>query len=152
MARAPFQVLALPWRRTGPGVFAFAMFQRSDSACWQGIAGGGEGDETPLDAARREAYEEAGIRPDSSFLPLQTITSIRVSEFASTHHWGSDRYVVPEHAFGVDANGQSITLSREHTTYRWLPYEEAHLLLTWDGNRTALWELHRRLLGRGPRD
>lgn len=152
MARAPFQVLVLPWRQSGRGALEFAIFRRSDYACWQGIAGGGEGDESPEDAARREANEEGGIAPDSTFLRLDTISSIRVSEFANTHHWGPDRFVIPEHTFGVDASDQQITLSNEHLAMKWLPYDAAHALLTWHGNRTALWELYRRLLGRGPRD
>lgn len=152
MARAPFQVLVLPWRLTEQAEREYAVFCRSDSDCWQGIAGGGEGEESPLEAARREAHEEAGIRPDSTYLRLDSTSSIRVSEFANTEHWGPDRYVITEHAFGVDATGQPIVLSHEHATFRWLRYNEAHALLTWDGNRTALWELHRRLLGLGPRD
>ena len=35
---------------------------------------------------------------------------------------------------------------------RMVPLEEATEKLQYDGNRTALWELHRRLLGLGPRD
>ncbi len=152
MARAPFQVLVLPWRKPARGPLEFAVFRRSDSDCWQGIAGGGEDDELPEDAARREAHEEAGIAPDSTFVHLDTISSIRVSGFANTHHWGPSRFVIPEHTFGVDASGQQIALSHEHLAHRWLHYDAAHELLTWDSNRTALWELHRRLLGRGPRD
>lgn len=38
---------------------------------WQGIAGGGEGDESPLCAARREAMEEAGIGTQSTFVRLE---------------------------------------------------------------------------------
>jgi broad specificity phosphatase PhoE len=39
----------------------------------------------------------------------------------------------------------AITLSREHTDYRWVAYAEAARLLRWDSNRTALWELNERL-------
>jgi ADP-ribose pyrophosphatase YjhB (NUDIX family) len=37
----------------------YAVFKRTDGGCWQGIAGGGEKGETPLQAAQREALEEA---------------------------------------------------------------------------------------------
>ncbi len=50
---------------------------------------------------------------------------------------GPDVYVVTERAFGVRVPADmAIALSREHTTHRWLPYEEAAKLLTWDSNKT----------------
>ena len=42
MARAPFQVLVLPYRCNPAGDIDYAIFSRSDDSCWQGIAGGGE--------------------------------------------------------------------------------------------------------------
>ena len=52
--RAPFQILVIPFRRTAAGL-EFAVLRRSDADYWQFVAGGGEDDETPLQAARREA-------------------------------------------------------------------------------------------------
>lgn len=152
MVRAPFQVLVLPYRTSETGELEFAIFRRSDADCWQGIAGGGEDDETPLCAATREAWEESGISPVSRFVPLDTTSSVPVTAFPGNRHWGNDRYVITEHAFGVDASGQLITLSSEHTEHRWMPYADAHRLLTFDGNRTALWELNQKLSGRNPQD
>ena len=37
------------------------------------------------------------------------------------------------------------------SAFAWLDYETALGLLTYDSNRTALWELNQRLLGLGPR-
>lgn len=45
-----------------------------------------------------------------------------------------------------------IPLSPEHSEYRWLRYEEAQAMIHFDGNRTALWELHARLSGLKPRE
>ena len=44
MARAPLQVLVLPFRYTAGGSIAYAIFRRHDhaDACWQGVAGGAE--------------------------------------------------------------------------------------------------------------
>lgn len=61
MSRAPFQVLVYPYQKLEDGTFNYALFRRADQRWWQRIAGGGEDDELPEQAARREAHEEAGI-------------------------------------------------------------------------------------------
>lgn len=150
MKRAPFQVLVLPYRPTNENDWEFAIFQRLDVGRWQGISGGGEDSETPLEAARREAVEEAGIPTDAPFLPLDTTASIRVTCFRERHLWEEDRFVVPEHAFGVLVSQGDLNLSSEHAAIRWLPFSEAERFLTFDSNRTALWELNQRIRGLGP--
>jgi len=72
--------------------------------------------------------------------------------FEDNGTWDPALYVVPEHSFGADCTGQTPVLSQEHDTLEWLPYAEAHARLTYDSNRTALWELNLRLLGLRPRD
>ena len=151
MARAPFVVLVYPYHKAEDDEFEYALLKRSDEGWWQGIAGGGEDRETPFEAAKRETYEEAGLSPDSSFIQLDTIVSVRVTEFGDSHLWGEDIYVIPMYCFGVLVTDTPIVLSPEHTDYRWLKYEAAYRLMKWDGNRTALWELDKRLRGRGPR-
>ena len=44
--RAPFQILAIPFRKTSSREMEFCVFHRSDLDQWQFIAGGGEDDET----------------------------------------------------------------------------------------------------------
>jgi dATP pyrophosphohydrolase len=151
MTRAPFQVLVYPYRQVGDEEFKYVLLKRSDRGFWQGIAGGGEDSETPLEAARRETFEETGIPPDSAFLQLDTVEPIPVTAFKDSYLWGEDVYVVPQYCFGVLVEDDRLLLSAEHTTYRWLGYEEAYRLLRYDGNKTALWELDKRLSGRGPR-
>jgi dihydroneopterin triphosphate diphosphatase len=151
MARAPFQVLIYPYRRSEDGELEYALMRRSDEGYWQGVAGGGEGNETPLDAAKRETFEETVIPPTSEFLQLDTIEPIPVIEFGDSYLWGDSVYVIPQYCFGVTGQNKQIVISREHTEYQWLPYEEAYHLLRYDGNKTALWELDRRLKGNGPR-
>jgi dATP pyrophosphohydrolase len=104
VARAPFQILVFPFRKTESGAFEFAVFQRSDTGWWQGIAGGGDEGESPFEAARREALEEAAIPPSLPFYPLQTTNSIPVSYFAARSLWPVGSYVIPEHAFGIDCS------------------------------------------------
>lgn len=59
--------------------------------------------------------------------------------------WPDDLYVVPQHFFACDAHGLPLSLSNEHTEFRWLPFAAADALLRYDSNRSALWELAERL-------
>jgi dATP pyrophosphohydrolase len=143
MSRAAFQVLVLPYRRSAHG-FEYAVFERADAGYWQGIAGGGEDDETPLEAAKREAWEEAGISADAPSLALDSVATMPVMALGG-FRWGANVLVIPEHSFGVDAGDCEITLSHEHTQVSWHPYEAAGDALRWDSNKNALWELDYRL-------
>ena len=151
MARAPFQVLVFPYRLMQAG-FEYGMFRRSDSSVWQGIAGGGEDSETPIEAAARESLEEAGLPRTCKLLELDSISSIPVTAFSDSASWGSRVFVIPEYSFGIDAQENDIRLSSEHSEQIWTTYEDAIGRLGYDGNRTALWELNQKLLGLGPRD
>ncbi len=150
MARAPFQVLVYPYRRKLDGQIEIALLKRADAGYWQGIAGGGEDTESPLEAARRETYEESGIPATSEFIQLDTVDSVPVTEFREHTLWGENVYVIPQYCFGVRAQHAEIVLSREHTEAGWFSYEEALPLIKYDGNRTALWELCQRLKAKSP--
>ncbi len=152
MTRAPFQVFVYPYRVTGESNIEYALLRRSDAGYWQAVAGGGEVGETPLQAARREANEEAGIPPGAPFLQLETVESVPVTEFRESHLWGEDIYVIPQYYFGALVEGVPLTRSHEHTEHRWLTYPQARRLLKYDSDRVALWELHQKLRGLGPRD
>lgn len=142
--RAPFQILAIPYRR-GNGCPVYCVFHRADSHQWQFISGGGEGSETPVDAAKRETLEESGVQ-SNQWIALQSLAYLPVTVIspAARRHWDKDLFVIPEYTFGFWCQ-QEIRLSDEHTEYLWLPYEEALEKLKWDSNRTALYELHCRL-------
>ncbi|MEU9120086.1 NUDIX domain-containing protein [Streptomyces sp. NPDC048506] len=142
--RAPFQVLVLPYRQTEGGLL-YALFRRSEGAYWQGVAGGGEAGETPLQAAKREAAEEAGLAGNFEFIELDARATIPVVSVTGEFTWGPEVLVIPEHAFGVRANAATLALSSEHTEYSWLTLNEAMSAVRWDSNRTALWELDHRL-------
>lgn len=143
--RAAFQVLVLPYRSDGAGGFAYALFRREDASYWQGVAGGGEQGESPLEAARRETAEEAGLPEDSQFTPLDSMITIPVVDVTGDFRWGPDVLVIPEHAFGVRCDQVEIRLSPEHTEYGWFSFDDAVHLVRWDSNRNALWELDHRL-------
>ena len=142
--RAPFQILAIPYQEID-GNRLYCVFHRSDFDQWQFVAGGGEDEETPLQAAKREIWEETGITAEQ-ITQLTSMCYIPTDIFPAKYlyNWAKDTYVVPEYAFGF-ACPQEITLSNEHTECVWLPYAEAREKLKWDSNRTALYELHCRL-------
>ncbi|MEU9335150.1 NUDIX domain-containing protein [Streptomyces sp. NPDC048290] len=142
--RAAFQVLVLPYRQTEAGLL-YALFRRLDGAYWQGVAGGGEAGETPLQAARREAAEEACLAGAREFISLDSRATVPALHVTGGFTWGPDVLVIPEYAFGVRADSKELVLSSEHTEYGWFSLDSAMSAVRWDSNRTALWELDHRL-------
>lgn len=143
--RAPYQVLIFPYIKTENSI-QYAIFHRSDYGYWQGIAGGGEDGETPIESAKREAFEEAGIIRECPYIKLDSVSSLTVEDVVGEFLWGEDIYVIKEFSFGVKVPAKNLKLSKEHLDYKWLCFEEAVTLLKWDSNKTALWELNKRLL------
>ncbi|MBO5269237.1 MAG: NUDIX pyrophosphatase [Clostridia bacterium] len=139
--RAPFQILAIPYRMHH-GVPQYCVFHRSDCDQWQFIAGGGEDSETPAEAATREIFEEGGVSVQSP-LSLTSMCYIPTEIFPKKrlYCWPDDLYVIPEYAFGFECT-EKLVLSKEHTECLWLDYSTARAKLTWDSNKTALYELH----------
>ena len=146
MARARYQVLAIPYCITD-GQVRFCAFRRKDLDIWQFIAGGGEDEDASiLESAKREAFEEAGIPVTCSYSPLDTCCSIPANCYQDAEAiWGKECFVIPEYAFTVRVESTFMQLSHEHTEYNWLTYAEAHTRLQFDSNKTALWELNRRI-------
>ncbi len=143
--RAPFQVLVLPYRVAGVRV-QYAIFKRADAGYWQFIAGGGEGSELPIEAARREAWEEAAIPMTASLHPLESRNTVPVMELAGFLRWGPDVLVVPEYTFAVHASDAELRIGPEHTEFRWVDYDTGREMLHWDSNRNALHELNHRII------
>ena len=144
MGRSPIQILVFPYRVPADGEIRYAVFRRADAGYRQAIAGGGEDDETPLDAARRESFEEASIPADSRFIMLDSFSTVPAVGIAGLI-WGEKTLVVPQYCFGVEVTDENLKLSHEHIEYAWLMYDEAHGILHWDSNKNALWELDVRL-------
>jgi dATP pyrophosphohydrolase len=147
MNRSPFQVLVFPYRLVANQGLLYCIFKRSpdEEGFWQGIAGGGQQGESPLDAAKREACEEADISPDNAYMQLDSLATIPVENVCG-FLWGSDVLVIPEYTFAVEVFDDKIVLTNEHTEYKWADYKTAHEMLRWDSNKNALWELNHRLL------
>ena len=137
MGRAPFQVLIF-LRRNNHGATEYLLLRRADMGVWQGVAGGGEGDETPVEAAIRETVEETGVRI-SSVIDLESVEMLSVLDVAGFYRWGHDVELIPEHSFLADVPFDApIQLSCEHTEYLWCDLQQALELLEWDSNKKAL--------------
>lgn len=141
--RQPYQVIVFPYVKTGKD-YLYAVFRRKDLNFWQAISGGGENRETPVQTAKREAFEEASIDTSSRFIKLDSMTTIPVADVGN-YKWRKGILVLPEYSFGVEVFSRDLKIGREHSAYRWLSYEQSWELLRYDSNRSALWELHRRL-------
>jgi dATP pyrophosphohydrolase len=137
-------VLVLPFRRTAGG-FEVAVLRRADDGSWQGVAGGGTVGESVVQAARREAFEEAGIPPGAPLYRLQTFDTVPAAIFGARAGWPPDTYVVAQHFFACELTGAEVVLSAEHTEVRWVGGDDALRLLRYDSNRTAVVELAERL-------
>lgn len=144
--RSPFQILAIPYKKEIE--LKYCVFRRSDDDGWQFIAGGGEDNETPQEAAIREIREEGGVVVEN-LICLKSMAYLPVNIINEIHrkHWQKDTYVIPEYHFAFECFGD-IAISNEHTDCVWLNYEEASKILTWDSNKIALYELNCRLLAK----
>ena len=141
--RAPFQILAIPYRK-GPDL-QFCVLHRADADQWQFVAGGGEDSETPAEAAAREVLEETGVKTDT-LTKLVSMAYVPADVISERHrkHWPRDTFVLPEYHFAFEC-ASDIELSDEHLACKWLSYRDAMACLTWDSNKTALYELNCRL-------
>jgi dATP pyrophosphohydrolase len=144
MKRAPFQVLVIPFRALSTVELEYCILKRADMDAWQWVAGGGFEGEAPHFAARREAEEEAGLPFDSPLFNLDTKCSIPKSSFQDCENWSQETYVIPEYAFAMDCRDNQIELCAEHTEFLWGDCRTVMTRLTWDSNKTALWELQQR--------
>ena len=82
---------------------------------WQWIAGGVEVGEEVEDAARRVAWEEAGISDSLEYRQLGQVGAIPAVEVG---HVLAEDQLVPEYAFAVEVIGRELTLSAEHVEFR----------------------------------
>ena len=126
--RAPFQILAIPYRLKPK--LEFCVLHRSDIDQYQFVAGGGENNEKPIEAAIREIYEETSVRAEH-VMSLTSMAYIPADVISKKHRdlWPPDTIVIPEYTFGFECDLE-IALSSEHTGFEWLTYEDAISRLT----------------------
>ncbi len=147
MARQPKQVHIFLFRQK-ENWFEYAIFQRADLPyCWQGVCGGLEDNETIEDAARRETFEEAGIKEHLPLYRLESKSFLPDNIFRGNAriNWGIEVVVIPMYFFAMPFYGQ-INLSDEHTDVKWLTYDDAYNLIYYKDQQIALYELNEKLL------
>lgn len=90
---------------------------------WGYVKGNVEKTEEPIDTARRELFEETGIR--SFFL---------VKDFQEKEEYFYKKEGKTVHKevlyFLAETQEEQVTLSQEHTDYKWLSFQEAMNLLS----------------------
>lgn len=114
--------------RSSPDIMYLLMKRPADRGdYWTPITGHVEANEKLLDALGREIEEETGISEFSYIIDLRV-----PQRFVK----GDEE--VEEHAFGVQVDTEKIRLSKEHSEYAWLTYDEANARLKWDAHKTSL--------------
>jgi hypothetical protein len=136
--RAPFAVLVLPYAVALDGVVSYAVFREPalSHRTWHLLAAHALRAETPLEAARRAAWQIAEVPPDAAYLALDTRSTIELQGAPSE---------LAAHAFAVRVCTDEVCPRRRHVEHHWVSYRIADGLLHNQADRDALWELRRRL-------
>ena len=105
---------------------------------WQPVTGGMEGDEKPVEGARREVLEETGL--SNLGKPLRT-------QLACLFKQPERRF--KEYVFGFEAHGEpEIKLGFEHERHEWVDFDTALSRLSFRSNRAALGAVHALIVNR----
>ncbi|MBS4189779.1 NUDIX domain-containing protein [Bacillus sp. FJAT-49705] len=102
---------------------------------WQPVSGGIEKDEQPTHAVKREIFEETGINE---------IVQITDLQFTYTFNATKDniKMKMKDICYGVEVLSlKPVSLSLEHSMYKWCTKEEAEGYLEWEYSRLAFKKL-----------
>ncbi len=147
---APFQILAIPFRQKDKSIEVL-LLKRIKPSFWQFVTGGNEEDETAPQTAIREILEETGFK-NVELIPLDTCNSLP-SRLFKHYQDGKSPYVIKEFCFAFKVPLESpVVISNEHSNCNWTSIAKAKNLLSFDGDRTALWELEQRLQNNDTKD
>lgn len=105
---------------------------------WDLVKGHSEGDESEKETVLRELEEETGIT-QAEFVP-------GFREKVSYFFQRQGNTVYKEVAyFLAETPEERVRLSDEHVAYRWLHYEEALNMITFENSRSVIKKAHERL-------
>ncbi|OCG12751.1 dihydroneopterin triphosphate diphosphatase [Gilliamella sp. App6-5] len=117
------------------------MLQRQDDPFfWQSVTGSMEANESPLDTAIREVFEETGI--DIIGQHLELIDAMHTVEFEIfpqfRHRYAPEVKINKEHWFYLPLLNEITPVLTEHLTYQWLTIDEATSLTLSPNNSEAI--------------
>lgn len=100
---------------------------------WSLPKGHAEAGETPIEAAEREFYEEAGL------VPKKIYKNVSFSE----HYFWKDKDILIDKTvvfFPALASGKPVVDNKEITAWQWLPFKEAIKSATYKETKRVLGE------------
>ena len=108
---------------------------------WQGVAGKIEKGETAWQAAIRELKEETGLTPIRMF----------IADHLSTFYEENGDLINLVPVFGIETETKRITLSSEHSEYKWMDFEDAERTLAWNGQKKGIRTVYEMLISNDDR-
>ena len=108
---------------------------------WQGVAGKIEKGETAWQAAVRELKEETGLTPIRMF----------IADHVSTFYEENGDLINLVPVFGIETETKRITLSSEHSEYKWMDFEDAERTLAWNGQKKGIRTVYEMLISNDDR-
>ena len=125
--------------------YKFLMLKRAETKIyehlWQGVAGKIEAGETAWQAAVRELKEETGLTPKRMF----------IADHVSTFYEENGDLINLVPVFGIETETKRITLSSEHSEYKWMDFEDAERTLAWNGQKKGIRTVYEMLISNGDR-
>ena|SRR5437773_8266400 len=111
----------------------FLMLKRSERSkiypgIWQMVTGKIDAGESTSDAVKRELAEETGLKAENLFV---------VPKINSFYFPTSDKIVLSP-VFLAIVNSTDVTISDEHSEYKWVSYDEAIKIIYWPNQIESL--------------
>jgi dihydroneopterin triphosphate diphosphatase len=138
--KTPISVLVVIYTQQGEVL----LLERADSVgAWQSVTGSVEADETLLQTAAREVFEETGLIASEHFLSDSQQQNYYEIYAQWRHRYAPDVTHNTEHVFALQlATRSAVVLSpKEHLNYVWLSWQDAALKVFSPSNRAAILQL-----------